>query len=219
VVLDPVSRFRDGDENDNASATRFVEAVEALRVDTGATVLLPHHVSKDGLKAGADALSMDALRGASALVDGVRWAAAMATLGKDAAKEYGVDPEDAGHYVRLDAVKNNYAAPWEGLWLARGPGGVLAPTALEKPAKERQERKAESRYQEILPKLQGLIRQHQEQGEPLTPNRLRDYAGKEGMFGVGDQSLRGIVSRAISEGHIQEKQAGQNKKVLRVCVG
>jgi phage/plasmid primase-like uncharacterized protein len=125
IVLDPVSRFRGGDENSNDAATRFVEAVEALRAATRATVLMPHHVSKQGLLAGADALSTVGQRGASALVDGVRWAAAMATLNKDEAKKFGMDAEDAGRYVRLDTVKNNYAAPWDGIWLERQEGGVL----------------------------------------------------------------------------------------------
>lgn len=203
IVLDPVSRFRGGDENANEAATRFVEAVESLRSATGATVLLAHHVSKDGLRAEAEALSAESLRGASALVDGVRWAAAMATLRKDAAKDYGIDREDAGRYVRLDVVKNNYAAPWQGMWLERSCGGVLVPTELSQ-RKARDERKAEDRYGEVLPKLQGLIRQRQEKGTPLTKRKLRDYAGKSGMFGVSDQTLRGILERAIEEGHIAE---------------
>lgn len=212
IVLDPVSRFRGGDENANDAATRFVEVVESLRSATGATVLLPHHVSKDGLRAGAEALSVEMLRGASALVDGVRWAAAMATLRKDAAKDYSIDPDDAGRYVRLDAVKNNYAAPWRGMWLERSRGGVLKPTELSQ-RKARDERKAEDRYSDILPRLQGLIRQHQEKGDPLTRRRLRDFAGKSGMFGVGDQTLRGIVERALAEGQIAEQGEGRIKEL------
>ncbi len=212
IVLDPVSRFRAGDENANDAATRFVEAVEALRSATGATILLPHHVSKDGLRAATDALSMEMLRGASALVDGVRWAAAMATLRKDAARDYGVEPEHASRYVRLDAVKNNYAPPWPGMWMERTAGGVLVPTTLERTRKRRDESRAEDRYQELWPRLQGLVRQYQEKGTPLTRNRLRDFAGKEGMFGIGDQSLRGVLERAIAEGHVAERDTGDRKR-------
>lgn len=211
LVLDPVSRFRSGDENDNDAATRFVEAVETLRAATGATVLLPHHVSKAGLSAGAERLSVEGLRGASALVDGVRWAGAMATLRKDAAKDYGIKEEDAGRFVRLDVVKNNYAAPWPGMWLERGPGGVLIPTKLEARRDHDRQRKGDERYRELLPKLQGLIRQHAEQGDPLTRRKLRDYAGVAGMFGVGDQTLRGIVERAIAEGEIKAHPINDGK--------
>jgi RecA-family ATPase len=212
VVLDPVSRFRGGDENSNEGATRFVEAIEAIRAATGASILLPHHVSKDGLRAGAERLSIENLRGASALADAVRWAAAMATLRKDAAEDYGVDPEDSARYVRLDVVKNNYGAPWPGMWLKREFGGVLVPTTLELKRRTRDEHKAQDRYLEVLPKLQGLIRQNQEKGEPLTRNRLRDFSGKAGLFGVGDQTLRGIVERALAEGHISEHDTGDRRR-------
>src|SRR5690606_27337581 len=130
IVLDPVSRFRGGDENSNEHATRFVEAVETLRARIGATVLMPHHMNKDGLRAGTERLNPESLRGASALLDAVRWAGGMATLRKDAAAEYGIEPEEAGRYVRLDVVKNNYAAPWEGLWLRRERGGILCPVSM-----------------------------------------------------------------------------------------
>ncbi|MDZ7750011.1 MAG: AAA family ATPase [Halofilum sp. (in: g-proteobacteria)] len=38
IVLDSVSRFRGGEENSNDDATRFVEAVESLREQTGAAI-------------------------------------------------------------------------------------------------------------------------------------------------------------------------------------
>lgn len=71
IILDPVSRFRDGNENDNQTATRLVEVLESLREMTDATVLAPHHVAKAGAADGE--LTQDMLRGASALVDGFRW--------------------------------------------------------------------------------------------------------------------------------------------------
>ena len=46
IVLDPLARFDGGDPNDNAEATRLIEAAEAIRRGSGATVLLPHHVAK-----------------------------------------------------------------------------------------------------------------------------------------------------------------------------
>ena len=93
IGLDPIVRFRGGDENNNDHATRFVEAVETLRAATGATIWLAHHMNKEGLRVGAERLSVESLRGASALFDGVRWAAAMGTLSKDVAEDYGIDPE------------------------------------------------------------------------------------------------------------------------------
>lgn len=206
IVLDPVSRFRGGEENSNDDATTFVVAVERLRAETDATILLPHHVSKDGIRAGAERLAVESLRGASALIDGVRWAAAMATLRRDAAEEYGLDPDDAGRFVRLDIVKSNYAAPWAGMWLERANGGVLVPCELRRTRREKDAARAEDRYRETLPKLVALVRKEQEAGQPLTRNRIRSFAGKSGYFGVSDTTLRSIVERAIQEGQIREHE-------------
>lgn len=203
IVLDPVSRFRGGEENSNDHATRFVEAVEALRGATGANVLLPHHVTKDGMRAGAERLSADGLRGASALLDGVRWAAAMGTMSKDAAPDYGIDPAEAGNYVRLDAVKNNYAAPWPGMWLQRTSGGVLIPAQIARSTEARAERRGEERYQAALPKLVDLVRL-----KPMTQRQILAYAGVEGVFGLGINALRSVVHRALEEGHIRERDKG-----------
>lgn len=213
IVLDPVSRFRGGDENNNDHATRFVEAVETLRAHTGASILMPHHLSKDGLRAGADRLSPENLRGASALLDAVRWGAAMATLRKEAAKGYGIDPDDAGQYVRLDMVKNNYGPPWKGLWLKREPGGVLVP--FEMPPRHRKKRpQGEDRYRGVLPKLKAFIEQEREQGRLVTPNRLRGLAGKSGRFGCSDKTLRAILARAIAEGGIKVHPMVKGKKEI-----
>ena len=220
VVLDPVSRFRGGDENANDAATRFVESVEALRASTGATVLLPHHVNKGALTAGSEAISIEGLRGASALLDGVRWAMGMATLRKDHAGLYGIDPEDSGNYVRIDAVKNNYAPPWQGQWLERLSGGVLSPVEMLKrntSAKdEHKAQQAEDRFHDVVEKVQSKVREAQEKGKPLTRRQLSEYAGASGVFGVGDQTLRGIVSRAIDESYIAaHKPDGERYEVLK----
>lgn len=206
IALDPLARFRGGDENNNDHATRFVEVVEALRGDTGATILLPHHVSKAGLGADAERLSVEAVRGATALVDGFRWTAAMAKLRKDAASDYGIEPENAGSYVRVDLVKGNYGPPWSGMWLERLDGGVLVPVELERQKGGKKRQQDQDRYKEVLGKLQGFIRQRQEQGKPLTRYKLRTFAGRDGIFGVGDQTLRAILERAIAESHIGERE-------------
>ncbi len=216
ICLDPASRFRGGQENSNDDSTRFVEAIERLRADTGAAIILPHHMAKGATIGGAERLSQDAIRGASALVDGVRWAAAMATLRRDEAEDYGVAPEDAGRFVRFDVVKNNYCAPWPGMWLERTDGGVLVPTTLERRRSERQQERAEDRYREVLPRLVQLVRNEQESGHPMTRRRLRDYAGKAGLFGVGDQTLRGILERAIGEGHISATESGDSRRGMEL---
>jgi hypothetical protein len=151
---------------------------------------------------------------------GVRWAAAMATLNKDEAKKFGMDAEDAGRYVRLDTVKNNYAAPWDGIWLERQEGGVLVPVELEQvaPNAKTAEKAAESEdsFHATVKKMQKLVKKKDESGHPMTQRELRQYAGKGGVFNMGDHSLRGIIKRALEESHIGEyTPEGHKNPVLR----
>lgn len=77
IILDPLSRWSGADtEKDNASATRFVEAVESLAMKTAGrpTVLIAHHTGKNSRGAANDE---NAARGVTALTDGVRWVASM----------------------------------------------------------------------------------------------------------------------------------------------
>lgn len=209
IILDPLSRFRSGDENSSEDATRFVEACERIRKATGATVLLAHHSRK-----GASGLQDD-IRGSSALVDGLRWAATLHRLNADDAKEFGMDKDEAAKLMRFQLVKANYVEPQEPVYLERGEGGKLIQTEAPAPARDsKHQAKADERYREVLEKLKGLIRQMSSSGEHLTKRGLRDYAGAEGMFGVGDQVLRGIVNRAISEGEIKVKQSGPRTHIL-----
>jgi RecA-family ATPase len=115
LVLDPLSRFAGPDvEKDNAAATRFVQAIETL-VDApgGPTVLVAHHTNKVSRSATENDAS--AARGASGLVDGVRWVANLDTDGKEVCV--------------LRFTKSNYSAPAPDLYLRRQPehGGALRP--------------------------------------------------------------------------------------------
>ncbi|MDZ7827191.1 MAG: hypothetical protein U5R48_15600 [Gammaproteobacteria bacterium] len=96
----------------------------------GATILMPHHLSKGAVTAGAEKIDQSSMRGASALVDGARWAMVMATMRRDLAAEYQLEPDQANRYVRFDLVKANHVAPLDGIWCRRGVGGALEPVEL-----------------------------------------------------------------------------------------
>ena len=108
IVIDPASRFRGGAENSNEDSTRFVEAVEALAQQTGASVLLAHHTNKFSYTADADPGQGDS-RGASALTDGLRW---QMNLNRPADRQMaaiGMPRELAGQYVAATVTKTNYS--------------------------------------------------------------------------------------------------------------
>lgn len=206
IVLDPLARFDGGEPNDNADSTRLIECAEEIRKATGATVLLPHHVSKASMKDNAS--GQEAVRGGSGLVDGSRWVGLLSTLKSDVAeKEYGLDPDEAAKLVRFTTPKANYSAPWEGVWLRRIAGGALVPTILEK-ADSKPERKSEERYLSFLVTAKELIRKKEKDGEYLTATKLRGYGGREGIFGIGEVSLRSCINRALEEGELSKREDG-----------
>ena len=137
VVMDPGSRFSGArDENDNAAATRFIQALEVLRsVPDEPTILLAHHTGK-----GQSAAGQDSARGASALVDGARW---HATLQREQFKNA---DEKAPHAIRVEVSKSNdtpTAPRMPTLWLRMKPApdghGVTVTRETATEAKERLE--------------------------------------------------------------------------------
>ena len=198
IILDPISRFRAGDENDNEAATRFVEALEQIRKETGVTVLCAHHSRK-----GSDGKDADSIRGASALVDAFRFAATLAKIRPDEAKKMRMDESEVKSLVHFNVVKSNYRTDVDEMWLRRGVGGVLRPTDAPEQIPSGAHVKAEERYETTLKKLRELVRQKDEDGKPLTRSKLkREYGGTSNVFGIGRDTLADIANRAIDEGKL-----------------
>jgi hypothetical protein len=120
VILDPLSRFGGLEaEVDNGLATRTVGALERLtRLPGEPAVLVAHHERKGGGK------GTDAVRGASALVDGARWVARLQPVELGGRRWR----SKAGHRaVWLRLVKTNYTPPLEApclVMLDSGHGGA-----------------------------------------------------------------------------------------------
>lgn len=145
VVLDPLSRLGGSDaETDNAVASRLMRELGGLAVDSGAAVLVVHHTTKAARSSGvADGTG---IRGASALIDGARWAAELT---------------EAGEAVKLSVVKASYGRKAGPRYLRRDEGGGLrlelpAETTAreavedeEKPTKPPKQRKQGSRAKQL----------------------------------------------------------------------
>ena len=119
LLLDPWSRWGGHDvETDNHAATRGVELLEELtQLEGSPTVLVAHHTRKPKLEEkGGNA---DSSRGASALVDGARWAC---NLIRD-----NDDMDEGPARLRLRVSKTNYTGPSPELHLTRDKAGVLRP--------------------------------------------------------------------------------------------
>jgi RecA-family ATPase len=136
IILDPVSRFRGGDENNNEYATRFIEALEHIAQATGAAVLMVHHTNKGAVRGTDNTQAVS--RGASALTDGSRWQAQLRVMSVNDAEEYGIPVDERRSYVQVSVPKNNYAPPIEDRWLHRESNGILRAIELRSSAEDRE---------------------------------------------------------------------------------
>jgi RecA-family ATPase len=123
VVIDPLRRLHDGDENNSASMTQLVQLLESLAKRTGAAVIAAHHVNKGAVFAGMTDLA-GASRGSSALTDAVRWQVNLSAMSEPEAKAFGLTAERRS-YLRLDIAKANYMSPQPTIWMKRLEGGAL----------------------------------------------------------------------------------------------
>ncbi|MEQ9010078.1 AAA family ATPase [Algiphilus sp.] len=215
IVLDPLSRFDGGDGNDNGDGTRLIEAAERIRKGTGCTVLLPHHVSKAGIRDPES--GQEAVRGASGLVDGARWVGLLATLRREDANKYGVEPEEAGHYVRFTTPKANYSAPWPGMWLEKQAGGVLVPTELrERQTQGGKAGRSDTDFAELAERIANLIRRK----GPMPKRRIEDdFGGTTNVLKAGQKAVRGAIVRALEEGVLVTTCPEGGREVIALPTG
>jgi RecA-family ATPase len=129
IVIDPLRRLHDGDENSSTAMTAIVQLLELLGNRTGAAVLVVHHMSKNAVFMGASE-SAAASRGSSALTDAVRWQLNLSQMTEAESKAFGLTGQRRS-YLRLDFAKTNYIAPQPTIWLKRLEGGVLTRVMLE----------------------------------------------------------------------------------------
>ncbi|MBC8748556.1 MULTISPECIES: helicase RepA family protein [Paraburkholderia] len=107
VVVDPLRRFHDGDENDSAAMTAIVTQFQRVAYETGAAVLIAHHANRVSMTSGGGEQAY-ASRGSTALTDGVRWQANLSPVSESLARELGIEKSELRHFVRLDVPKTNY---------------------------------------------------------------------------------------------------------------
>jgi len=198
IVIDPASRWRDGDENDAGNATRFIQAVERISKATGATVLLIHHTSKGAMASGES--TQGAARGSSALPDGSRWMAQLATVNKTMNKTLKLPEAEMRMHLVLSVPKGNYAPPQAEILLQRQEGGYLK--AVEAP----RSLKDLGRNDE---KIIALFKSEAAEGRTYSTTRfIREYAGATGPLELADHALRERLRFLIIEGKLKRGAKG-----------
>lgn len=119
VVIDPLAFLHDADENDNGAATHLVRVLRQISRETGATIVVLHHVSKSG---SGEREAWTAARGASALTTAVRWQVNLAppAAGDD------ISDDERDRWVSVLVAKQNYGPRPPRKLLQRGQGGIMS---------------------------------------------------------------------------------------------
>ena len=204
ILIDPISRFRGGEENSNEDATRFVEALEVLAQKTGATVIVAHHANKSSTFNGD--VSQGASRGASALTDGLRLQINLNRPSDSQLSKYGLPKDEGSRYVVTTVTKSNYSAIPAPALLERCEGGYLSAVN----AAAAQQKAQNDAISAVLVVLAGQIK-------PISARILEErFGGVHGKLQMSKQQIRAAVARATDVGLIE---GGQRKPLKLTAKG
>jgi len=107
VFIDPWVGFNDINENDNVQMNKAVAAARWVADQTGAAIVLTHHVRKTN----GDEVTVDSVRGAGSLIGAARAARVINKVTSEQVKKIGISEEDARGLFRVDDGKANLAPP------------------------------------------------------------------------------------------------------------
>jgi RecA-family ATPase len=124
VVIDTLTRIHHLDETVAGDAKQIMTRLEIAANETGAGVLVLHHVSKASATNGQGG-EQQAARGSSVFVDNARWSSFLCGMTEKEAE--GRKVSDRRKYVRWNVSKQNYSKPADDAWLERSAGGILVP--------------------------------------------------------------------------------------------
>jgi hypothetical protein len=194
IIIDPASRFRGGDENAAEDTTRFVQALERITKELGATVLVTHHSNKGAFSASEQ--NQSASRGSSALTDGVRWQLNLMTFGEREAKNYGISSEERGLYLTAALTKSNYSAPRPPVILQRGAGGYLHRAKLVS--------NKDVQASDLKSRIVALVASEAKDGRRYSKTGFANQFGrKDGSLGAGNNTVRDILGELIAAGLVR----------------
>ncbi|WNB76010.1 AAA family ATPase [Methylomonas koyamae] len=192
IVVEPLARLHDSNENDSVEMTRVVELLEHLSTTTGATVVVAHHTNKAAnLNGGRNAA---ASRGSSAVVDGCRLVFQMSGMTLDEGKQLGVDSKQ---HVSFQVVKANHLPPLDPFWLRRESGGRLQFTQFDT--------SPEAAEAKIIEAICIKVAELCAADDLLTKRKFSETFSSE--LGVGRVKLETLTGKAIAQGRVQQKSA------------
>jgi hypothetical protein len=198
VCFDPLQTLVAADITSKPEAGQFVmSTLGALATELGATVLVTHHMKKTPDRIGTPEEARAAMRGTTALVDGVRWAYALWDT-----------PGDAEAPAAGAVVKSNGKSDMTVHRYARLPCGVLRQLQPAFDPEAREER---------LKALVGAVAAEAARGYPFT------LSGENGLHSqqhrlpppfrtMAREKLEALGKQALNEGRLVKGTAGASKK-------
>ncbi len=203
VVFDPLQAFVAAGINEDPAAGQFVcSCLGHLAATTGATVVVSHHMRKSSKPITTLAEAREAIRGTTALVDGLRWVFALwpteETTTKTICRELG-RAFAPNAIVQGGVVKANGAARREVRTYSRRPDGLLRDVTL-----------SAGRATETVQFLDAIVYQISRAataGSPFT------HTGEAGVFrqrqrlpaslrDLSRHRLEGLVQHALEDGRV-----------------
>ena len=225
VIIDPLQAFVMADVNADPAAGQFMwSAFAEICAQTGATLIVCHHMRKDGMssiRSPEDAREM--IRGSTALVDGARATYALWREPEDDARricaQLGCEYE-RGRVVNGAIVKNNDFATLDVQRYLRMPSGLLVDHTEEIDAARNMppvgKREAVQILEEVNRRFEAgaAVKRGENTGEQWIGSVVM------GMAKVSRAEARGMVQAWVQNGVLEEVQIGEkrNLKGLRARV-
>lgn len=142
IILDPLVKVHQCDENDNVQMDMVMETLTDIAHNAQVAILVLHHTTKGGSERQEGRIgNADIARGASAVINASRIAFTLLNASQQDAEDYGLQDNERHHWVRLDDAKMNLSlanttATWfkkEGQRIPSGDiVGVLRSFTLDK---------------------------------------------------------------------------------------
>lgn len=228
IVIDPLQAFVLADVNADPAAGQFMwSAFASLCAATGATLIVAHHMRKDGassIKTADEA--REAIRGSTALVDGARLTYALWKAGAEDGRDMcaRLDVDYAPERIAFGAVvKANDQANRDVQTYVRQDSGLLVDQSARVAATNAPRGVSASLAQEIVQKIGEAweaARQGRGEGYAMSPQSGERQAWKlvKRMAGCSEKEARELAAAWVANGilEMQTVDAKRHRSALRL---
>ena len=194
VIFDPLRKVAAGNE-EGAAMNAVIKACDEIRVGIAGpiTTVIVHHTSKESARQGDT--SQSAFRGASDLVDGLRWTMTLSGLSEGDAKNLGIGDDDRLQLRKYAVPKTNYTSQISDRYL-QYRDGLFVDTDLM-PTREVA---AQAEITVRLRELMNVILDLESNRTAISERKLREFAGVEkGPIHVAQRRLGQLLEAAMTQ--------------------